>query len=145
MDPQNPYLEAPSDQLALACSRAAEDLGANRPRSREERLELAQRVRQLLLAAARRIAPTGSWFARPEAGRREGDFFDSLREDHAQRLREMRYRALVMAAEHALGSAARAWLRDARRGEDRIYDLALASEEGLEVALAELAARSRRS
>lgn len=147
MQPPNPFLNASSDSLAQACARAAEDLAANRPRTREQRLELAERVRLVLLAAAQRIAPTGSWFSRPEAGREDRDFLASLRDDHAQRQRELRYRAVLQAAEWALGEQAQAWLRDARRGDERLYDLALASEAGLEEALKALSgvAGSRRA
>lgn len=146
MQPSNPFIDATSEQLAQACARAAKDLAANRPRSREQRLELAERVRLVLLAAAQRITPTGSWFSRPEAGREDRDFLASLRDDHAQRQRELRYRAVLQAAEWALGEQAQAWLRDARRGDARLYDLALASQTGLEEALKALSeiAGSRR-
>lgn len=114
MDSRNPYLDTPSEQLAQACARAAEDLVANRPRSREERLELGDRVRSLLLASALRLAPAGSWFSRPEARRHDRDFMSSLTDDHTQRLRENRYRSLSLAAEHYLAASAHNWLRDTR-------------------------------
>lgn len=139
MDSKNPYLDVSSDQLARACSKAAHDVSANVPRDRQQRLELAERVRLLLMAAALRIVPAGSWFARPEVARRPDDFFPSLRADHLQRLRELRYRVLLQAAEHRLGAGAHNWIRDASRGADRVYDLALASEQGLEAALQDLA------
>lgn len=142
MQPSNPYLDLTSANLAAACARAAEDLRANRIRTREERLELAERVRLLLLAASGRIAPAGPWFSRPEAGRDPRDFMDNLRADHEQRSSELRYRTLVVAAEWALGAQAQAWLRDGRIGEVRVYDVALESEAGLTAALGELATKA---
>lgn len=144
MDGKNPYLDVSSDQLARACSQAAHDVSANVPRDRQQRLELAERVRLLLMASALRIVPAGSWFARPEVARRPDDFFSSLRADHLQRLRKLRYRALLHAAEHRLGAAAHSWIRDACLGADRVYDLALASEAGLESALQHLDLMSSR-
>lgn len=91
MDPSNPYTTASSDHLAKACSTAAADLFLNRPRTREERLELAERVRLVLMAAAQRIAPSGGWFSRPETARQDREFLPSLKADHTQRLRELRY------------------------------------------------------
>jgi hypothetical protein len=135
MDTANPFITASSDHLAKACSAAASDLSANRPRTREERLELSERVRLLLIAAAHRIAPSGSWFSRPEASRHDRDFMSSLNADHAQRLREARYRTLALAAEHHLGHSAHNWMRDATIDGARLYDVALASESGLDQAL----------
>lgn len=138
MDPTNPFLSTTSDQLARSFTKAAQDLSENRPRTREERIELAQRVRQLLLAGALRMAPTGSWFSRPEVARRSEDFFDCARADYAQRLREVRYTTLRQAAEHKLASRADTWLRDSVVGTDRVYDLALSSDAGLHAVLDEL-------
>lgn len=136
MDTANPFITASSDNLAKACSSAASDLSANRPRTRDERLELAERVRLLLIAAAHRIAPSGTWFSRPEAVRHDRDFMSSLNADHAQRLRENRYRTLSLAAEHYLAASAHNWLRDTRLDGQPLYYLALSSEDGLARALA---------
>lgn len=145
MQPPTPFTAATSDAQAKACSRAAEDLAANRPRTHEERLELAKRVRLVLLAAAQRITPSGSWFSRPAAGREDQVFLTSLREVHTQRQREIRYRALLQAAEWALGDQAQAWLRDACRDDLRVCGLAVASDEGLEEALEELGRAAKHS
>lgn len=145
MDTQNTFLSASSHQLAHAFTHAAQDLSEHRSRSREERRELVERIRLLLLAGALRITPTGSWFARPEVARRPDDFLDALRSDHTQRLRELRFQALRQAAEYRLGAGAHNWLRDASRGPDRICDLALASENGLEAALEDLSQMAARN
>jgi hypothetical protein len=138
MDPSNPFTTVTSDHLAKACSNAAADLSANRPRTREERLELAERVRLVLMAAAQRISPAGSWFSRPDTARQDRDFMASLKADHLQRLRELRYRALLAAAEHTLGAGAHAWIRDSLLDGERLYERALASEQGLDAALGAL-------
>lgn len=134
MEPPNPFIDVSSDQLSRTFTLAAQDLSEHRPRTRDDRVELASRIRLLLLAGALRLVPAGSWFARPEPARTPKDFFPSLRADHAQRLRELRYRALLQAAEHRLGPG----IRDATRGEERVYDLALSIEDGLNAALLDL-------
>lgn len=128
--PSNPYLDEPLAELSASCHKAAAHLQGTSPASpMQERLSL------LLIAAGTRLLPTEVWGSRPESARDSRQFDELLADQHQQRLREIRYRTLALAAEHYLGQRAHNWLRDARIEGLRLYDVALASEQGLQQAL----------
>lgn len=139
---RNPYLDESLQELASSCHRAASHLETIAPDAPVPST-LQERLRLLLIASGTRLLPNEVWGTRPEAGRDPSDFRELLLAQHQQRLRENRYRTLALAADHYLGHNSHNWLRDATLDGRRLYDNALATEEGLLEALraVELAGR----
>jgi hypothetical protein len=118
----NPFIDLSRDRLAQVCGELAAELGEAKPRSPEERLELANACRFALIAAQRRL----------DLGMHQpGAPADTLRRDPratypavycaslATRQQALRWELLEEAADLALGSGAATWLRDlGRRGAE---------------------------
>lgn len=133
----NPFIDLPRDRLAHVCGELAFELGEAKPRTAEERLELATACRFALIAAQRRL----------DLGMHQpGAPADTLRRDPratypavyaatlATRQQALRWELLEEAADLALGSGAAIWLRDVGgRGVESDAQF-LASMEALEIA-----------
>lgn len=134
----NPYRDLPLEQLWDALQARAGELQARRPRPPEEREALASDTAMLLLTAAAAIAPAH------HSGGPERDmdsvagFAAAFARWNDELVRGVRHRVLVRAANAALGGRTRAWLRDGRLGGQRAYDVAMASDEGLQLVLGAL-------
>ena len=111
----NPFIDLPRDRLAHVCGELAFELGEAKPRTAEERLELATACRFALIAAQRRL----------DLGTHQpGAPADTLRRDPratypavyaaslAIRQQALRWQLLEEAADLALGTRAANWLRD---------------------------------
>lgn len=144
---RNPFADDTLHELGTRCHEIAGELGSDRKRSTEERRELAERTRMLLLAVglrlqgASKVTPSSPEQAVSMAG---GDF---VREFDRYRVglirdgeRRARAEAITRAANFALGRGAARWLDDpnALWSARRSY-IAAQSEEGFAALLHELA------
>lgn len=133
----NPYMECSLDQLSDALNkRAGELLGLTKTRTPTERAELAWDTAMLLIALDWAVRP--EWYSGgPEAhiengvANAFGKWADALR-------RELRHRVLTRAAGAVIGRGVSYWLRDHHIGTERAYDMAIASDEGLQRVLEHL-------
>lgn len=116
---RNPFSDDTLQELGTRCHEIAGELGSDRKRSAEERRDLAERTRMLLLAvgfrlqSASKVTPSSPEQA---AGMSGGDFvreFDRFREAVARDgERRARAEAIMRAANFALGRGAARWLDD---------------------------------
>jgi hypothetical protein len=138
--PRNPYCRADFDVLYDACQRRARELMTRdrRRRTADERAALALDTAHLLLSVAATLhnddvySVIGTW--------REArlDILAAFLPKHENALRSARYRTLAGATEVVFAVNRQFWVRDARIGDERAYDLALSGELGLQKVLQHL-------
>ncbi|HEY5781413.1 MAG TPA: hypothetical protein VIT66_06045, partial [Lysobacter sp.] len=120
--------------LYEACqTRASTLLGLDKGRSTQERANLAKDTAHLLLAVAPTLASGEHVPGTPSQAILQGseDFLPAFLTSHEIELRQVRYRTLVAASDLAYGGDAEQWRRDATIDGQRVYGLAMGSEEGL--------------
>ena len=144
---RNPFSDDTLQELGTRCHEIAGELRSDRKRSAEERRDLAERTRMLLLAvglrlqSASKLTPSSPEQAVSMSG---GDFvreFDRYREGVARDgERRARAEAIMRAANFALGRGSARWLDDANAlwSARRSY-IASESDEGFAATLRELA------
>ena len=98
------------------------------------------RTAHLLLAVAPTLASGEHVPGTPSQAILQGseDFLPAFLTAHELELRQVRYRTLVAACDLAYGGASEQWCRDGTVDGQRVYDLAMGSEEGLALVLAHL-------
>lgn len=128
-------------ELYEACQvRASTLLGLDRGRDTQERANLAKDTAHLLLAVAPVLAKGDLAPGTPAKAIFQGteEFLPAFLTAHELELRLARYRTLIAASDLAYGGRAEKWLRDGLLDGQRVYDLAMDSEEGLALVLAHL-------
>lgn len=136
---QNPYNGMSLEDLAEAMQKRAGELQGRRERTPGERLALADDTALMVLTAAALLTPGHHAAGEPERGMDSPPGFAAVFGAwHALQAKTARYRVLVRAANAALGRRMEAWIRDGRVAGERAYDLAMASDEGLQLVLQEL-------
>jgi len=145
---RNPFADDTLQELGTRCHEIAGELGSDRKRSTEERRELAERTRMLLLAVGLRLqsASTLTPSSPEQAVSMSGGNFLREFDRHRNALardgdRRARREAIVRAADMALGRGAARWLDDPQAlwSDRRVY-IAEQSDEGFAALLSELAA-----
>lgn len=127
--------------LYEACQvRASTLLGANNVRNTQERTNLSKDTAHLLLAVSPALASGEQVPGTAAKSIAQGteDFMPAFLTEHEMALRQVRYRTLVVASDLAYGGAAETWRRDGVIDNQRVYDLAMDTEEGLGIVLAHL-------
>lgn len=139
---RNPYLDASMRELWQACQDRAGELmrAPSGTRTPEQRQALALDTAHLLLVLADEIK-TGEFVANaPEKDLQNpnADFVAVFMRHHEDDGTGLRYRTLTRVADFVLGGERHHWLRTAELDGQRLYQVAIASEEGLRRALEEL-------
>lgn len=136
---RNPYVDASMRELWQACQDRAGEL--MRPpsgqRTPEQRQALALDTAHLLLVLANEIK-TGEFVANaPEKDLQNAnaDFVAVFMRHHEDDGTGLRYRTLTRAADFVLGGGRHHWLRTAELDGQRLYQVAIASDDGLRRAL----------
>lgn len=128
--------------LWQACQSRASDLlnPGNRPRSREQQERLAVDTAQLLMAIANELHPAEVLATTPETEVTESNprIADAFLRHHAREAFGLRYKTLNRAADFVLGAGRYDWIGAAEIAGKRLYDVALASDDGLRLALKKL-------
>lgn len=145
--PRNPYVDASMRELWQACQDRAGELMRphNGTRTPEQRQALALDTAHLLLVLANEIK-TGAFVANaPEKDLQNpgADFVAVFMRHHEDDGTGLRYRTLTRAADYVMGGERHHWLRTAELDGKKLYEVAIASDEGLRCALEVLAATRR--
>ena len=129
-------------ELYEACQvRASTLLGLDRGRDTRERTNLAEDTAHLLLAVAPALVKDDQVLGTPAKAIFLGseEFLPAFLTAHEFELRQVRYRTLIAASDLAYGRRAEQWLREGTLSDgEPVYDLAIASEQGLALVLAHL-------
>ena len=137
----NRYQDLSRAELYEAChARACMLLGLGGGRSTGERANLAKDTAHLLLAVAPSLASGAHVPGTPAQAILQGseDFLPAFLTAHELEQTRVRYRTLVAASDLVHGGGADLWRRDGMLDGQRVYDLAMGSEEGLALVLARL-------
>ena len=137
----NRYQELSRAELYEACqARASMLLGLGGGRSTGERANLAKDTAHLLLAVAPSLASGEYVPGTPAQAIFQGteDFLPAFLTAHEVVLTQVRYQTLVAASDLAHGGSAEWWRRDGTLNGQRVFDLAISSEQGLALVLAHL-------
>lgn len=123
-------------ELYEAChARASMLMGLGGGRSTAERFNLTKDTAHLLSAVAPTMASGEHAPGTPAQAILQGseDFLPAFLTAHEIELRQVRYRTLVAACDLAYGRGADRWCRDGTIDGQRVYELAICSEEGLAI------------
>ena len=137
----NPYMDLRLADLAARCMKAAGTLEQAKVRTPEQRAQLVERVRYLLIAVSWRLTGNELDYRSPEHGATVGVDTDPRQvfADYVQReQRALRYNAFQRCAEVVLQGHAAAWIRQAMIDGRPARDVASESDDGLQRALASI-------